>query len=181
MYTCRSLLSSRDTYQGLPRHCLRLLNPQEVEGGGGDVGEDAVVAEAEALHGDYQGDGIEGVGGVGGTVGLEHVVAVAVVGGDDAGAAFGGDGVDDLGELGVHRFQGLDGGGDHARMSHHVRVGEVDDPEAVVALLPVGDEGPGGGRGAHLRLVVVGGDVAGGFDQAVLLPLELLLPAAVEE
>src|SRR3954463_230207 len=155
MYTCRSLLSSRDTYQGLPRHCLRLLNPQEVEGGGGDVGEDAVVAEAEALHGDYQGDGIEGGGGVGGAVGLQHVVAVAVVGGDDAGAALGGDGVDDLGELGVDGFEGLDCGGDDAGVADHVGIGEVDDSEAVGALAPVGSEGLGSVGGAHLRLVVV--------------------------
>ena len=43
------------------------------------------------------------------------------------------------------------------------------------------DEGVGGGAGAHLRLVVVGGDVAGRVDQAALLPLPLLLAAAVEE
>src|SRR3954470_17182337 len=160
MYICLSRLSSVNAYQRLPRHRLRLGDAEEVEGGGGDVGEDAVVAAVEALRGDDQGDGIEGVGGVGGAVGLEHVVAVAVIGGDDAGAAPGGDGVDDLGELGVHSFQGLDGGGDDAGVAHHVGVGEVDDPEAVVALLPVGDEGFGGGGGAHLRLVVVGGDVA---------------------
>src|SRR4051795_2035607 len=104
MYICLSRLSSRDAYQRLPRHRLRLGDAEEVEGGGGDVGEDALVAEVEALSGDDQGDRVEGVGGVGGAVGLEHVVAVAVIGSDDAGAALGGDDVDDLGELGVHRF-----------------------------------------------------------------------------
>ena len=43
------------------------------------------------------------------------------------------------------------------------------------------DEGVGGGAGAHLRLAVVGRDVARGFDQAPLFPLPLLLAAAVEE
>ena len=36
-------------------------------------------------------------------------------------------------------------------------------------------------RGAHLGLVVVGGHVARGGDQAALLPLPLRLAAAVEE
>ena len=66
-------------------------------------------------------------------------------------------------------------------MADHVGVGEVDDPEAVLARSPVLDEGVGGTAGAHLWLVVVGGDVARRFDQAVLFPLQLLLLAAVEE
>ena len=66
-------------------------------------------------------------------------------------------------------------------VADHVGVGEVDDPEAVAVLRPVRDEGVGGGAGAHLRLVVVGGDVAGRVDQAALLPLPLLLATAVEE
>ena len=43
------------------------------------------------------------------------------------------------------------------------------------------DEGVGGGAGAHLGLVVVGRDVARRVDQVALLPLPLLLAAAVEE
>jgi hypothetical protein len=47
------------------RHRLRLGDSQEVEGGGGDIGEDAVVAELEALCGNDQGHWVERVGGVG--------------------------------------------------------------------------------------------------------------------
>ncbi len=45
------------------------------------------LAQLKALGGDDQRHRVERVGGVGRAVGLEHVVAVAVVGGDDAGAA----------------------------------------------------------------------------------------------
>src|SRR4029077_12387741 len=112
---------------------------------------------------------------------LEHVVAVAVVGGDDAGAAPGRDRGDDLAEAGVDRFDRGHRGGDHARVADHVGVCEADDPEAVLAGAPVLDEGVGRRPGAHLRLVVVGRNVARRFDQAVLLPLQLLLATAVEE
>jgi len=84
------------------------------------------------------------VGGVGGAVGLEHVVAVAVVGGDDAGAAPGGYGLDHLAELGVDGLDRLDRGRDVAGVADHVGVGEVDDPEAVAVLPPVAHERVGG-------------------------------------
>src|SRR4051812_34363604 len=121
MYIYLSRLSSRDAYQRLPRHRLWLGDAEEVESSGGDVGEDALVAEVEALGGDDQGDRVEGVGGVGGAVGLEHVVAVAVVGGDDAGAAPGGDGGGEPCEVGGHRFQGLGRGGGGGRGGPPVR------------------------------------------------------------
>ena len=67
-------------------------------------------------------------------------------------------------------------------MADHVGVGEVDDPEAVAVRRA---SAPAKRRrrraGAHLRLVVVGRDVARRVDQAALLPLPLLLAAAVEE
>ena len=82
------------------------------------------------------------------------------------------------------RVDGLDrgdGGRDDAGVADHVGVGEVDDPEAVAVLRPALAERVGGRRGAHLGLVVVGGHVARRGDQAPLLPLPLLLAAAVEE
>ena len=70
-----------------PVIALGLRDAEELEHGRGDVGEDAAVAQLEPLGGDDQRHRVERVGGVGRAVGLEHVVAVAVVGGDDAGAA----------------------------------------------------------------------------------------------
>ena len=101
------------------------------------------------------------MGGVRRAVGLEHLLAVAVVGGDDQRPALLVDGRDDLAEAGVRLLDRRDGGRDHAGVADHVGVGEVDDPEAVAVLTPVLGEGLGRGGRAHLRLVVVGGDVAG--------------------
>ncbi len=63
-------------------------------------------------------------------------------------------------------------GRDHAGVTDHVGVGEVDDPESKPTrpvLAPSTDERGGGLAGAHLRLVVVGGHVARGGHQ--LAPL----------
>ena len=79
---------------------------------------------------DDQRDGVGRVRGVGRAVGLEHVLGVAVVGGDDAGAAGLVDGGDDPGEAGVDGLDRAHGGRDRARVPDHVGVGEVDDPEA---------------------------------------------------
>ena len=83
--------------------------------------------------------------------------AVAVVGGDQAGAAPGRApprrprrGSASTASTAVDRRR------DDAGVADHVGVGEVDDPEAVVVLAPCSHEGRGGRRGAHLRLVVVG-------------------------
>ena len=115
-------------------------------------------------------------------VGLEHLLGVAVVGGDRCRRRR---------SRGPRRrprpsrastsSTAVDRRRDHAGVPDHVGVGEVDDPEAVAVVAPALRELAGGGRGAHLGLVVVGGDVAGRVDQAALLPLPLLLAAAVEE
>ena len=86
---------------------------------------------SQSLGGDDQRHRVERVGGVGRAVGLEHVVAVAVVGGDDAGAADALDRRDHVAEAAVDLLDRLDGGGDDAGVTDHVRVGEVDDAEAV--------------------------------------------------
>ena len=67
-------------------------------------------------------------------------------------------------------------------VADHVGVREVDDPEADVAVLgPCARERLGGLAGAHLGLLVVGGDVArAGHELAPLAGLGLLLAAAEE-
>ena len=66
---------------------------------------------------------------------LEHVVAVAVIGGDQTGPASVADGGDHVAEAGVDRLDRGDRRRDDAGVADHVRVGEVDDPE-VVSRLP---------------------------------------------
>ena len=64
-------------------------------------------------------------------VGLQHLLGVAVVGGDEADAAERGGRLDDPPEGRVGRLDGAHDGGDHARVADHVGVREVDDAEAV--------------------------------------------------
>ena len=98
-----------------------------------------------------------GVGRLGGRV--EHLLGVAVVGGDDQLAAFGQHGVDDLADTGVDGLDRGDGGVELAGVADHVAVGEVHEDE-VRAII--------GGHGVehdvadlerrHLRLEVIGRD-----------------------
>lgn len=68
----------------VPGHFLGLGEAHDMEDGGGDVGEDAVVGAGGLVVGDvYEGHGVEGVGGVGCAVGVLGMVGVAVVGDDD--------------------------------------------------------------------------------------------------
>ena len=111
---------------------------------------------------------VERVGGHGPAVGVTELVGVAVVGGDrqqGAGpAGVGGldrlDRRDDASQARVDHFEGGQGRIPHPGVSDHVRVGEVDDPEAIGALAPALAERVGGLGRAHLRPLVVCGDVS---------------------
>ena len=67
---------------------------------------------------------------------------------------------DHLAKAAVDLLDRGDGGRDVAGVADHVGVGEVDDPEAVVAGRPALAERVGGVFGAHRRLLVIRGDVA---------------------
>ena len=127
------------------------------------------------------------VGGVRGeraaVYGVKHLVGVAVVGGDDALAAV----LDDLvhhaaGAL-VHGLDGLDGRFHHARVAHHVAVGEVEDDDVVLLLVDALDDRVGHLVGAHLGLQVKRRHFlrGRGRNQNSVLAGEHALLAAVEE
>src|SRR5690606_3478164 len=99
----------------------------------------------------------------------KHVVGIAVIGGDDQGAAGCLHTLDNLAEAAIHSFDGRDGSRDDARVANHVGVGEVDHAKSVFAALPPLAKSIRGGLGAHLGLVVVGGNLTRRIDQAVLL------------
>src|SRR6267143_1203119 len=88
-FTC--FTSSRFTFsrrdQGSAGHFGGLGEFHHVQSGGGDVGEAAVFQEFfafEAVVHDDQLDVVVGVGGVGAAGGwVDHLLAVAVIGGDD--------------------------------------------------------------------------------------------------
>ena len=58
-------LSTSLSHQALAGHRRRLGDAEQAEGGGGDVGEDAAIAQGDPLDGGDEGDRVERVGGVG--------------------------------------------------------------------------------------------------------------------
>ena len=111
----------------------------------------------------------------------DHLVAVTVIGRYEGEPALAADGVDDLADAGIHRFDGGDGGGDDARVAHHIGVCEVHDVHIGLVGIDRRSQGVRDFRFAHLRLQIIRGDLGAG-DEASLLPrLGLLAPAVEEE
>ena len=111
---------------------------------------------------------------------LEHLLGIAVVGGDQGDTAHLGGGLHHLAHALVHGLHSLDGGLKDAGVAHHVAVGEVQDDDVVLAALDALHALVADLVGAHLGLQVVGSHLGGG-DQAPVLAGEGLLHAAVEE
>ena len=91
----------------------------------------AVGAQAEVLGLLGHIDQRHRVGGVRGVRlagdGIDHGLAVAVIGGDDPDGVALLDGLVDAGELAVDGLDGLDGRGQNAGVADHVGIGEVGD------------------------------------------------------
>ena len=112
--------------------------------------------------------------------GVEHLLAVAVVGGNQHFAAGCLGGSHDFAHAVVERFHRFDGGGQHAAVPDHVAVGEVaqnhvetlggEAVEDVLAHL----------RRAHFGLQIVGGDFGRGHEDALFAGIGLFTAAAEE-
>ncbi len=100
---------------------------EQREQSGRDVGEDAIFhAHAARIGRDVdEVDEIGGVGGVGGAVGVAHLFAVPVVGGEEGFAARGKERGDDAADAFVDGLDGFDAGFDDAGVADHVGIGEV--------------------------------------------------------
>ena len=120
------------------------------------------------------------MGGEGLAVLIQHLLGVAVVGGDKGHAAQVRRGLHDLGHAGVHGLHGGHGRVEDTGVAHHVAVGKVQDDDIVLAALDAANGLFRDGRGAHFRFQVIGCDLGGG-DKAPVLPGEDGLLAAVEE
>ena len=118
--------------------------------------------------------------GEGGTVRLVHLVGVAVVGGQQHRAAHRERLLDDLARTLVHRFHRLDRRVEYAGVADHVAVGKVEDDHVIFAAVQPGEQLVGDQVGAHLRLQVVGRNLRG-VDQRAVLARGYRLHAAVEE
>ena len=112
---------------------------------------------------------------------LQHLLGVAVVGGDEADAAGGVRRLDDVAEALVGRPRPPRHGGDRAGVADHVRIREVDRRRSG-SRLPISAANRARDlAGGHLRLVVVARHVARARDEDPRLPRPLVLDAAVEE
>ncbi|MPN13458.1 hypothetical protein SDC9_160779 [bioreactor metagenome] len=111
---------------------------------------------------------------------INHLLAVAVIGGDDAAPAGAEDCVHDRLDAFVHRVNGGDRGVHDAGMTDHVRIREVKDHCVVNAAVDALDGRFGNFVGAHFRLKVIGRDLGRG-DQYAILALVGRFDAAVEE
>ena len=111
---------------------------------------------------------------------IEHLLGIAMVGGDEHHAARRLDRLHQASQAGVDGFDGLGRRGEIAGVADHVGIGEVDHDQVEFARADRLDELVGHFRSAHLGLEVVGLDLGGG-DQDALLAVEHALLAAVEE
>ena len=73
------------------------------------------------------------MGGEGRTVGLLHLVGVAVVGGQNQNAVHLFDGPGGAAYAGIHRFHGFDGRVHKPGVANHIAVGVVEDNHVVFA------------------------------------------------
>ena len=164
-------------------HLLGLGQTHDSEDGGSDVTKDTVgllqaVALGSVCH--DKGNLVQGVRCLGGVFLVQHLLGVAVVGGDEEGVAALLALLVDLADGGVGLGAGNDGGVVDAGVANHVGRGKVVHEELKLALLDALAQLVGDGHGAHLGLLVIGGD-AGRGDHVAVLVVELDLDTAVEE
>ncbi len=112
--------------------------------------------------------------------GIDHLLAVAVIGGDEHPR------IRDLRaqhhprKAPVHRFHSADGRVQLAGMAHHVSVGVVTQNEVVAARLDCAAQHVGNSRGAHLRHEVVRRHLLARHELALLVRERRLVPAVEE-
>ena len=112
--------------------------------------------------------------------GIDQHFGVAVVGGDEHGAALGADGRLDAAETGVNGFYCFNCRFDFAGVAHHIGVGEVHDNYVEGSVFNCLHYGVGDTGGAHLGFQIVGRDFGRGHEQAFFAG-ERLFDASVEE
>ena len=95
------------------------------------------------------------MGGLGLALSVLHDFAVAVVGDEQHTALAGLHGSHHAAHAFIHHRAGFHGGGEHARMAHHIAVGQVADHQVVLAALPGFHELVRDLAGAHGRFLVI--------------------------
>ena len=110
---------------------------------------------------------------------IDHHLAIAVVGGDNHRSAPGLKGGKRPAKPGIDHLTSLDGGGQAARVAHHVRIGEVDNDQ-VKPPLNRADKMVGNLGRTHLWLQIIGGHLGRGGHRA-LFAVKGHFPPAIQE
>ena len=111
---------------------------------------------------------------------VHHLLAVAMVGGNQGLPSGREQGLLDSSQALIKGLHGGDGGLEHSGMPHHVAVGEVDHDTVESPLFNRLHQFVGDLAGTHFRLQVVGGHIRGG-NQSPLFPGKYFLSAAAEK
>ena len=112
---------------------------------------------------------------------VDHLISVAVIGGQKQLPAGGQDFRDDAAHTGVDCLDRLDGRLEMAGMSDHVGVGKVEDDTIVFRRSDGLDDLIRHGEGAHFRLQIVSGHLRRRNQQTILMRIRLFDPAVKEE
>jgi len=111
---------------------------------------------------------------------VDHLLGIAVIGGDDDLAADRAHRLDHATDASVQHLDGLRGGFHVAGMPHHVAVGVIADDGVILAAQDRGFELVGHFKRAHFRFQVVSRDFGRGHENAVFAGIGLF-PAAAEK
>ena len=112
---------------------------------------------------------------------LQHLLCVAVIGGDERDPTGSAHRVDNVSKLPIDFLDRTDDGRDVTRVPDHVRVRKVDDHEARHAISNACDRGRGHAGSTHLGLKVVRCNIAGRGNHAARFPRVCELASAIEE
>ena len=109
------------------RHFVRLREAEEKKYCRSDIGENPVLdPKASGVFSDIdEMDQVGGMRGVGRSIGIPHLLTVAVIGRDEAGATLSKNCRDDSRKAGINSFDRLDPSGNDARMADHVGVRQI--------------------------------------------------------
>ena len=112
--------------------------------------------------------------------GIDHGFRVAMVRGDDPGAAARLQSLKNCGESGVHGFDGFDGGWQISGMPHHVGIGVIHDDGVESAFFNGVHDGIRNSLGGHFGFQIVGRDFRRGHQNA-LFTEKRLFDTAIEK
>src|SRR5665648_323567 len=165
---------------GSPGHFIGSRNIHELQHGGRDIAESAIICECE-IPGNNQWYESGRMCGIRATILVCHALGVTMVGGDYTDATVLHNLRNDLAHAFVNDFDRLNRRLDYSGMAHHVTIGKVQDSEIKFLLFNHLYENPGYFAGAHLRFFIIGLDISRRWYQFAYFARIILLDTTIEE